>query len=94
MTHKVYEKFGKQFRITTFPKPSEDEIVYFTSNEWSWLQDQETLWNPCQREEYFIFMWFAKKNDFNYQIIPDAPDVNSMANLYAEQIKEILRGKN
>ena len=90
---KVYEKFGKQFSITPFPKPADGNIVFFTGDEWNWFRDQEKLWTPSQREEYFKFMWLAKKNDFNYQIIPDAPDVNSMANLYAEQIKEMLRKK-
>ena len=90
---KVYEKFGKQFKIIQFSKPADGEIVYFRQDEYSWIQDQEKLWTPSQREVYFLFLWNAKLNDPWYQLLPDAPEVNSIANLYAEQIKEMLRKK-
>lgn len=87
---KTYKsKEGLQFRISEFPLPGEGEIVYFTKTEWEWMKSQ------ALSSDEFRVLWLMKKDDYTYNPIPksDIEKANSIGIRYAEEIKEMLKGK-
>lgn len=63
---KIYKsKSGKQFKIGKFAAPFHNDVVTFTQEEFDWLKLQNL------KPDEFDFLWLAKKDNFNYKMIPD-----------------------
>ena len=87
---KTYKsKEGLQFRISEFPLPNEGEIVHFTKTEWEWIKSQNLS------SDEFRVLWLMKREDYTYNPIPksDIEKAKSIGVRYAEEIKEMLKGR-
>lgn len=91
---KIYtSKSGRKFAITKINKPAQDGVVFFLETEWLWLRQQI----PKPTTEEFNCIWELKREDHNYNPIPEADekDAKALADKYATEIIEQLRkGKN
>lgn len=88
MKDRVYTlKSGKQIAFSTFPKPREGSVVFFTNEEWAYIRAQG--FTAAHKD----FLWDQKYRDFRYPIIPEKgltePEV---AAKYLADIKKIFRG--
>ena len=85
---KIYtSKNGKKFSITTLPKPSEGEVVYFTQREFDWLKAK----NLTPQE--FEVVWNLKRENHAYSPIPEeeVAKAESVADRYGKAIIEQLK---
>ncbi len=81
---KIYvSREGLSFSIVKFPKPAIGSVVYFTEKEFEWLKKEKL------KPEHFKFLWLAKKDDHNYQMLPD--DVLSLGEQLAQKYMPSIR---
>lgn len=63
---KIYTlKSGRKIALTRFPRPRENDVVFFLVDEWRYIQQQGF------RDIHKDFLWEQKSINFRYAIIPE-----------------------
>ena len=85
---KIYTlKCGKQIAFAPTPRPAWGDVVFFTPEEWAYVQAQK------YPQSYKLHLWNAKKADCNYQVVPPehGKTQRQLAQEYSARIREMLQ---